>query len=271
MRGGAVRQAERWSSARRWLAVRLDAIGDVLMTTPALRALRASGPGRHLTLLTSSAGGAVAALIPEVDAVIAYDPPWMKATPERASAALEYAMAERLAAGRFEAAVIFTVYSQSPLPAALLLWLAGIPLRLAHCRENPYQLLTDWIPDPEPTRLVRHEVRRQLDLVGAVGAATGDERLSLRVPAPARRRVRDRLDKLGLAGRPWVLVHPGATAPSRRYPPESFAEVVRGLAAAGLPVLLAGGPGTVRWSPRSSAPRPPARWPVAWTSRNWRP
>jgi lipopolysaccharide heptosyltransferase II len=243
MRGGAVRQAERWSSARRWLAVRLDAIGDVLMTTPALRALRASGPGRHLTLLTSSAGGAVAALIPEVDAVIAYDPPWMKATPERASAALEYAMAERLAAGRFEAAVIFTVYSQSPLPAALLLWLAGIPLRLAHCRENPYQLLTDWIPDPEPTRLVRHEVRRQLDLVGAVGAATGDERLSLRVPAPARRRVRDRLDKLGLAGRPWVLVHPGATAPSRRYPPESFAEVVRGLAAAGLPVLLAGGPG----------------------------
>jgi lipopolysaccharide heptosyltransferase II len=240
-RGEVAHRAQRWSEAQRLLAVRLDAIGDVLMTTPALRALKASGPGRHLTLLTSSAGGAVAALVPEVDAVIAYDPPWMKATPDRTSAALDDAIAGRLAAERFEAAAIFTVYSQSPLPAALLLWLAGVPLRLAHCRENPYQLLTHWVPDPEPTRFVRHEVRRQLDLVAAVGASTDDERLSLRVPAPARERVRALLGELGLTGRPWVLVHPGATAPSRRYPPESYAAVVRGLAAAGLPVVLAGG------------------------------
>jgi cytidyltransferase-like protein len=223
------------------LAVWLDAIGDVLMTTPALRALKSARPGRHLTLLTSRAGGAAAALVPEVDAVIPYDPPWMKATPERTSASLEYALARRLAAEGFEAAVIFTVYSQSPLPAALLLWLAGVPLRLAHCRENPYQLLTDWVPDPEPARFVRHEVRRQLDLVSAVGATAPDERLSLRVPAAARERVRALLDGLGLSGRPWVLLHPGATAPSRRSPPDSFAEVVRGLGAAGLPVVLARG------------------------------
>ena len=56
----------------------------------------------------------------------------------------------------FDAAVIFTVYSQSPLPAAMLCWLAGIPLRLAHCRENLYHLLSDWIADPEPHELLRH-------------------------------------------------------------------------------------------------------------------
>ena len=60
------------------------------------------------------------------------------------------AMIERLRAARFDAAVIFTVYSQNPLPAALLCYLADIPLRLAHCRENPYQLLTDWVAEPEP-------------------------------------------------------------------------------------------------------------------------
>ena len=47
--------------------------------------------------------------------------------------------------------MIFTVYSQSPLPSAMICYLADIPLRLAHCRENPYHLLTDWVPDPELT------------------------------------------------------------------------------------------------------------------------
>mgnify|MGYP003350186482 CR=1 FL=1 len=68
---------------------------------------------------------------------------------------------------RASAAVIFTVYSQNPLPAALFATWAGIPLRLAYCRENPYALLTDWVPEPEPESFIRHEVQRQIDLVGA--------------------------------------------------------------------------------------------------------
>ena len=73
-----------WSRARRVLAIRLDAMGDVLMTTPALRAIHDSLPGVRVTLLTSSAGAAVARHIPEVDETIVYDPPWMKATPRAA-------------------------------------------------------------------------------------------------------------------------------------------------------------------------------------------
>ena len=76
-----------WDGADNVLAVRLDALGDVLMTTPALRALRAGRAGRRLTLLTSPAGAEVAALIPEVDDVIVYDAPWVKATAARASSA----------------------------------------------------------------------------------------------------------------------------------------------------------------------------------------
>src|SRR5262249_56869722 len=106
--------------------------------------------GRRLTLRTSPAGAQVAALAPEVDDVVVYDAPWLKATAPRADSRPELAMAERLRQGRFDAAVIFTVYSQNPLPSALLCYLADIPRRLAHCRENPYQLLTDWVLDPQP-------------------------------------------------------------------------------------------------------------------------
>jgi lipopolysaccharide heptosyltransferase II len=133
-------------------------------------------------------------------------------------------MIERLRAAEFDAAAIFTVYSQNPLPAALLCYLAGGPLRLAHCRENPYQLLTDWARETEPESGVRHEVRRQLDLVEAVGARTPDDRLSLRPTDEASSHVDALLDRLGLAkARRWGVIHPGASAPSRRYPPEGFA------------------------------------------------
>ncbi len=59
------------------------------------------------------------------------------------------------------------LHGLQPEPAAFggALYLADIPLRLAHCRENPYRQLTDRGPDPEPGPFVRHEVRRQLDLV----------------------------------------------------------------------------------------------------------
>jgi ADP-heptose:LPS heptosyltransferase len=48
----------------------------------------------------------------------------------------------------------------------------------------------------------------------------------------------------GLDRRPWVLVHPGATAPSRRYPPAQFAEAARGLAqATGCAIVVSGSEG----------------------------
>ncbi len=211
------------------------------MTTPAIRALASMRPGRRMTLLTSSAGAAVAPLLPVVDDVLVYDPPWMKATGGDVSPTGHAATIARLRAEGFDAAVVFTVYSQSALPAALLCFEAGIPLRAAHCRENPYHLLTDWVREPEPERLARHEVRRQLDLVRTLGAATSDERMTLAVPADARRAMRRRLAAMGVApDAPWIAVHPGASAPSRRYPADGFVRAGRVLATRGLPIVLVG-------------------------------
>jgi lipopolysaccharide heptosyltransferase II len=217
-----------WSHAGRILAVRLDTIGDVLMTTPALRALKEAHPTRRLAMLTSRSGAAVAGLVPEIDEVIPYDAPWLKATGPLPDSRGEYAMADLLRSRGFNGAVIFTTFSQSPLPAALLCFLADIPLRLAHCRENPYQLLTTRVAEREPDLGIRHEVERQLDLVASVGCSTRDRRLSLRVSLDDRARVRALLASIDLDDdAPWFLLHPGATAPSRRYPPELFAEAVQ--------------------------------------------
>lgn len=244
MSGAAVRttgEPRRWDGVRRLLAIRLDAMGDVLMTTPALRALHASYPGLEITLLTSPEGAAVASRIPEVRDVIVHRAPWMKVVPA-ATAEETTDLVERLRAGSFDAAAIFTVFSQNPLPAAMACHLAGIPRVLAHVRENPYDLVSDWVRDPEWPEPTRHEVRRQLDLVAAVGATTADTHLSYRVSPPASRRVRDLLAGLGIAaGAPFAVLHPGASAASRRYRAEGYAEAAARLASEdGWPILVTG-------------------------------
>lgn len=215
-----------WADARRILCMRLDSMGDLLMTTPALRAVRGGTGGdatRHVTLLTSPSGAVTARYLPEVDAIITYDAPWTKATTRRENSGPEFAIIERLRASAFNAAIIFTVFSQNPLPAAMLAMLADIPLRLAYCHENPYQLLSDWAPDPDPAEGIRHEVRRQLDLVARVGYTVADARLSFAVPEAARAKAGALLDAHGIdRARPWLVLHPGATAPARRYPAEGF-------------------------------------------------
>jgi lipopolysaccharide heptosyltransferase II len=211
------------------------------MTTPALRAVRQARPDRRVTLLTSSAGAAAARYVPEVNDVWAYDAPWMKATAPRADAAIDNAMIERLAAARFDAAIVFTVFSQNPLPAAMTCYLANIPLRLAHCRENPYQLLTDWINEPERNMPHRHEVQRQLDLVSQVGCTTTRTRLSFRVPWRDQVAVDALLKQNELdAKSPWLVIHPGATASSRRYPSELFAAAADELYSEGHQIVLTG-------------------------------
>lgn len=238
---GMETHAGAWREHEHVLCVRLDTIGDVLMTTPALRALRDQREGRRITLLTSRSAALAAQMIPEVDRVVAYDAPWMK-TPARDSPWTDCAMIERLRASHFDAAVIFTTFSQSPLPAALMCQLAGIPARLAHCHENPYRLLTEWVPDPEPEQGIRHEVERHLDLVATVGATTERDGLSLQVPPEASASALGRLHRAGHdPDEPWLVAHPGSTAESRRYPAELYVEALGQLSAeTGRRVVLTG-------------------------------
>ena len=219
-----------WPNGWRILCARPDNLGDVLMTSPAFRALKESFPNCQLTLLTSSTGAAVARLIPEIDDIITFDVPWVKSDNQASEPSYVLKMADQIRQRQFDAAIVFTVQSQNPLPMAMLCYLARIPHVLGYCRENPYRLLTNWLPDPEVLVATRHEVTRQLDLVGSIGATTTNKRLSLNLPIGARKAARQIIAETGVdLDQPWLLLHPGVSEEKRRYPADQFAEVVRQL------------------------------------------
>jgi lipopolysaccharide heptosyltransferase II len=208
------------------LVIRADNLGDLLMSSPAIRALKQTFQS-NITVLTSAMATGIAKLIPEVDDVITYDLPWVKSNDPVAANTI-FDIVETIKQRRFDAAFIFTVFSQNPLPAAMLAYMAQIPVRVAYCRENPYELLTHWLPDKEPYTFIQHQVTRDLKLVEKVGATTNDERLSLTVPEDAWIRVKSKLTdlKIGL-NKPWIIFHAGVSEKKREYPQAMWVEAAK--------------------------------------------
>ena len=216
---------ERWRSARRILAIRLDNLGDVLVTTPALHAIKSSMPTIALSLLTSPVGAQVASLNPDIDEVIVYEAPWMdpwQRLPQ--SSKREQQMIAMIKERQFDGAIIFTSYHQSSLPAAYLCYLADIPLRLAASIDGPGSLLTTRHKHPER---MMHEVERGLDLVNAIGLSTKALDLVLKVPSMARESIYEFLSVQNVDPfRPLLVIHPGCSMPARTYPYEMYAQVL---------------------------------------------
>lgn len=229
-------RSEAWKDVRRVLAIRLDSMGDLLMTTPALAAL-AEG-GCDITLLTSPQSAEAARHVPVVSEVLAHAAPWMPSK-RRATPSEERLLLTRLRLMRFDAAVIFTVCTQDPLPAAYLAFLAEVPLRLAHEAQPSYGLISQAVADPDCGGPLRHETQRQLDLVASVGFHTRDQRMRF---APGPKATRKARHLLGSAGEyPLVCVHPSAAASSRRYSTAHFGEVCALLREAGCVPIVIGG------------------------------
>jgi ADP-heptose:LPS heptosyltransferase len=229
-----------WKNYKNLLCIRLDNMGDVLMSQPAMRALKESAHGRRITLLTSTAGSQIAPFIGEVDDILCFDVPWVK-TSETNGAGQLLALAEVLRARQFDAAIIFTVYSQNPLPTAMLCYLAGIGTVLGYCRENPYQLISQWLPDKEPLNHIAHEIERQLRLVGATGAVTANTRLSLEIPKDSWESMLARLVTLGISrDDAWLVLHAGVSEEKRRYRASDYIAACRSLIRQGYKIVLTG-------------------------------
>jgi ADP-heptose:LPS heptosyltransferase len=216
--------------SRRLLVVRLDSMGDVLVSGPAIRAVAAAAD--HLTLLTGPLGEAAGRLLPGVDEVLVWSCPWIANPAPRVSAGEVGELVDRLARLRLDEAVILTSFHQSPLPTALLLRLAGVPRIVASSEDYPGSLLDLRLPvageRPEPERM--------LATVRAAGfeLPSGDDgKLALRLPPGAAWQP-------VAPESPYLVVHPGTTAAARAYPPERWAETVRLLSRAGWPVLVTG-------------------------------
>lgn len=222
-------------SYRNVLCVRADNMGDVIMSSPAMRALKESF-GCRITLLTSPAGSVVTPYLSCVDEVIVASLPWVKSDGMDNNALL--ALTEDIRARSFDAAIIFTVYSQSALPAAMLAYLAGVPVRVAYARENAYDLLTHWAPDVEPYERILHQVERDLSLVQMLGARVSDDRLLLEAGTDIP--ISGKLEEWGI-GSAFMILHPGVSEAKREYPVDYWIEAGKLLAGEfQMPLLVTG-------------------------------
>ncbi|MBC3986123.1 glycosyltransferase family 9 protein [Streptomyces sp. AC536] len=219
------------SDLPRTLVVRLDSAGDVLLAGPAVRA--AAAGSSYTALLCGPLGERAARLLPGVDEVLVHEAPWVGLDPAPVSARQTAALVDAVAAGRFDRALILVSFHQSPLPAALLLKLAGVDWIAADSVDYPGSLL-DLRHQRAPHR---HEAEAGLDLARAAGFALppGDDgRLRVLTPPPTTE----------LTGtEPYVVFHPGAAVPARALSPERAARVAAALAAAGHRLVVTGGPG----------------------------
>lgn len=226
-------------SLRRILAVRLDNIGDVVLLSPALRALATAAPQAEITLLCSPAGSRVAPLLPWVSDTIVARTSWQDASnglPH--DPAREQALIAEIAGRRFDAAFVFTSFSQTPHTPGYVCYLAGIPVRAGQPRDFGGSIFSHAIRPPEDDC---HQAERNLHLVEGAGISAAGRHLELRVP-PREAALGDALlAHHGIAaGEPFALFAPGASCQARRYPAERFAQAARRVSAAGLCVVAAG-------------------------------
>jgi len=229
---------ESWAQCKNILCIRPDNMGDLIMSGPAIRALKQTFACK-MTILTSSMAAGVVKHMPEIDDAVIFDLPWIKT--DKAENDLPGIITE-LKSRDFDAAVIFTVYSQSALPSAMLAYQAGIPRVLAYCRENPYGLITHWVPDKEPFETLKHQVQRDLDLVNRVGAEVTDSELHLCVNDNLwSDNVLQNLTANGInPDEPWLILHNGVSEKKREYPMENWAAIAKELTGRGYQVLFTG-------------------------------
>ena len=228
-----------WSEARRLLVMRLDNIGDVVMTGPVLRALKENLPEASLTLMASPGGSKAASLLPWVDDVLTWRVVWQDLGRLSLDPTRELEMISAIKAGGYDGAVVLTSFKQTPHPAGYACYLAGIPLRLGESKEWGGGVLTDEV-SAAPDDL--HQAERNLRLVESAGFRVRDRSLGLRVPEEARRLVAGLLKKRGLPpGSPYLLLNPWTSARSRNYPTDRFALAARRVSReTGWPVVVSG-------------------------------
>ncbi len=203
-------------------------MGDLIMSVPAIRAIKQTFSSK-ITVLTSAMAAGIAPYILEIDDVIVFDLPWIKAKKVIANEAI-FALVQLLKERRFDAAIVFTVFSQNSAPAAMIAYMAGIPLRLAYSRENPYRLLTNWVPDKEPYTFIQHQVMRDIALVNSIGVVADDVSLHLNIPETAWKRAEEKLSTTGAdIAKPWLICHAGVSEKKREYPEELWAEAAKKL------------------------------------------
>ncbi len=212
-----------------FLLIQLYHLGDVLLATPAIRALRRRFPDARIDFLAGARGCEVLEGNPHLDATVRW---------ERGVRAFP-GIARRLRKARYEVVVDFL----SKPSTAQLAFASGAAVRVGIRGRGPRNLLyTDLLPKRgDPTYMARQKV----EMLGLLGVpATDDLDLELVVGDEHRRAAEEILERLGVErGRPLVALSAVAAAPYKQWGAAKWARVADALCDAGAQVLLTRGPG----------------------------
>jgi ADP-heptose:LPS heptosyltransferase len=209
---------------REVLVLRLDRIGDVIMSLPALFALRAALPAARIRLAVGRWSEDVARLAP-VDEVLVWSAPWVGRRSEGAGG-LGQIVAHARSLRR--APIDLGLDLQGDLRAGALLWLSGARRRVGYANTGGAWLLTDVVDLDETVSWVEQNHRAVDAALGRAGERAGFTPL----PDDLCARGREILARLGLGDRrPLVGIHPSGGRRVKQWDPERWAQVASRLAA----------------------------------------
>lgn len=213
----------------RILLVQTSFLGDVVLSTPVIAALREQFPSAELWMMTTPAARALVERDPELSGVITFD----KNRSERSLTSL-WKKAQELKAMRFDCAFAL----QRSARTSILLFLAGIPNRIgfesARCRWLYHQLRKR-----EPGT---HDVIRNLQIIGSSASELAARSHPLRIFPPQIDQISDSLrSKIEGVTDPIIIV-PGSVWRTKRWDWRGYREVAKRFIRQDRAVILVGAP-----------------------------
>lgn len=213
-------------------------VGDVVMATPTLAALRRQFSSATITLLAKPMMNDLIKGSGWADEVIS----WESKTPRPEGGGM-FQLAGRIRKQHFDWAILLT----NSFRSALVAWLASVPRRIGYARDGRRLLLTDRLPVEREKGEIR--ITRMVDYYGKVAEHLGcpppGQEMSLTTSPAENAPIRERLDRLGMAGsKPLIVISPGASfGASKLWLPERFAALAdRVIEAHGAAVVISCAP-----------------------------
>ncbi len=223
----------------RLLIIRLSALGDVVMASGLIPALREVEPGAFIAWLVEPAAAPLLRHNPRLDEVIVLPrDEWRRLWRARRYLALARAVLQfrrALRARRFDVAID----AQGLFKSALCAWWSGAARRVSLIgREGSRWLMTERVlPKPDPLKPIATEYRALARHLGA----TGPYRMDLAVGDAPRAAATTALAAAGVRGR-YAVLCPYTTRPQKHWFDERWAALAQRLAADGVTPVLLGGP-----------------------------
>lgn len=211
---------KRSNGYKKILIVRMDKIGDLVLSTPVIKAVRDAYPDSHITLLVRPYARQIVEGNPYLNEVMTYD----KATDGK-GLLKDILFAMKLRKKKFELALVLHPKNRTHI----MVFLAGIPERIGYNKKLGW-LLTKKIPHIKQYGL-KHEIDYTLDLVRYIGIDPKNRALYVPINKISEQKIKGIFAKNGiLENNKVITIHPGSSCPSKRWNFKHFAKVADRLA-----------------------------------------